>query len=79
MFNLYFRFDPKKNQYIYTEQGLDYRMSLYLMLKFKRHYRKQIYFPGILPIASWLLTLSKEEAQQVSVTSKQQKELVMEE
>lgn len=67
MFNLYFRVDTKKNQYIYKEQGLEYKMSLFMMLKFKRHYRKQIYFPGTLPIASWLLTLSKEEMQQVGI------------
>ncbi len=72
MFNLYFLFDPKKNQYIYTEHGVDYKMSLHMMLKFKRHYRDQIYFPGTLPIATWLLTLSEEELEQVSVTTKQQ-------
>jgi hypothetical protein len=66
MFNLFFRFDPQLKKYVYIEDGIQYEMSLLLMLKFKKHYRKQRGFPGNLPIAAWLFTLSKEELQDVT-------------
>ncbi|HEX8461324.1 MAG TPA: hypothetical protein VF623_07835 [Segetibacter sp.] len=61
----YFKYEETTRQYIYTEQSVEYRMPLSIMLKFKRFSREH---SGIdASIKSWLRSLTESEMREISI------------
>ena len=69
MVQIYFKYEERTKQYVYTEQLAEYRMPLSLMLKFKKYLREQSEVQ-VANIRQWLSSLTEGELKKISILDK---------
>jgi len=67
MFPIFFKHEKPLNLFVFNENGVQYKMPLFLMLGLKRWLRQFIHVQSENPINLWITTLQENDLKEIVI------------